>query len=172
MHLVKSIIWLNYTYNWLILSNILSKLNYILTDKINFCDNFSILTINHIRIWWRFFQNLLLDFAVLYTWDCSLFLKNDCYSETTRLFQNNSCRNVCYFRITKLLKEAALKVYVILKQQDFWMKKLWKCMLFQDNKISEWRSSESICCSWTTRFYQSCYSCMFHYYHNKFLWSD
>ena len=141
-------------------------------DKINFCDNFSILIINHIKIWWRLFQNLLLNFAVLYTWDCFLFLKNNCYFETIRFLWDNSCENACYFRTTRFLKKAASEMYVISEQQDFWIKKFQKCMLFQNNKTSEWKNFKNICCSWTTRFYQSCYFCMFYYYHNKFFWSD
>ena len=82
-------------------------------------------------------QHLLLDFAVLYIWSCSLFLRNDCCSEITKLLQSSSCESVCYFRITRLLKKAAVKMYVILKQQDFWMKKLQKYMLFQNNETFE-----------------------------------
>ena len=128
------------------------KSDYVSINKINFCDNFSILIINHIRIWWRFFQSLLLDFAVLYTWDHSLFLRNDCCSETTRLLQSSSCRNVCYSETIKLLEKAALKMYVISKQQDFWRKQLQKCILFQNNKISEWKSFRNVCYSEITRF--------------------
>ena len=40
-------------------------------------------------------------------------------------------------------------------------------MLFTKSKILLIRS-----CSWITRSYQSCYSCMFHHYHNKSFWSD
>ena len=95
------------------------KLNYVLTDEINFCDNFSILTVSYIRIWWRLSQSLLLDFAVLYTWSCFLFLKNDCYSETTRLFWNNNCRNTCCSETTRFLKKTAARVYIVHEQQDF-----------------------------------------------------
>ena len=64
------------------------RLNYVSTDEIDSHDNFSILTVSHIKVWWRLFQNfllnykeiwkrlfwsLLLDFALLYTWSCSLF---------------------------------------------------------------------------------------------------
>ena len=102
----------------MILSNIFLKSNYVLINEINFCDNFSILTVNHIRIWWKLFQSLLLDFVMLYTWDCSLFLRDDCYSKTTRLLQSSNYKSVCYFRTTRFLSEKALKIYVVHEQQD------------------------------------------------------
>ena len=89
---------------------------------------------------------------MLYTWSHSLFLKNDCCSETTRLLQNSNFRSVCYLKTTRLLKKAASEMYVISEQQNFWMKKLQKCILFQNNKTSEWRSFRNVCYFRITRF--------------------
>ena len=41
------------------------------------------------------------------------------HSETIRLFQNNNCKNVCYFKIIKFLNKKTLKMYIVYKQQNF-----------------------------------------------------
>ena len=109
--------------------NTFSKLNYVLINEINFCNNFSIFIINYIRIWWKLFQNFLLDFIMLYTWDCFLFLKDDCCSKTTRLLQDNNCKNVCYFRTTRLLNEEALRMYIVHEQQDLINHAIFVCFI-------------------------------------------
>ena len=93
---VKSVTWLSYIINQFHLIFFQNQIIY-QSMKLIFCDNFLILIISCIKIWWRFFQSFLLDVVVLYTWDCSQFLRNDYCSETTRFLNE------------------VLRVYVILK---------------------------------------------------------
>ena len=128
-------IWIDFIYKHCLNTSCiqLSQPSGSVMKSVNSHDNFSILITSCIRVWWRFFQNLLLDFVVLYTWDH--FILSDSSINTlselnyVSINEINFCNNFSILIISHIRIWWRLFQNLLLNYKKIWERLFWNLLL-------------------------------------------